>query len=207
MITKFLNIKSRAPFGYEWVDGELTEHIVEQEIISILVELNEAGCTFAMISEELKKRGYFTKDTMGQAPFGYKWSSAGELVKHPDEFPVREILTQLRESGLTYAQIADDVNDAYRTIRTARANRSRLHAVNDAYRTIRRNKDMMTEFKTPDDPKTVHTTSEMLERLRRIFQLRIDELDLDDEDDRQIHDDLTDLLSRIELVLNEVGSG
>ena len=64
----------------------------------------------------------------------------------------------------------------------------------------------MTEFKTPDDPKTVHTTSEMLERLRRIFHLRIDELDLDDEDDQKIHADLTDLLSRIELVLNEVGS-
>jgi len=66
---------------------------------------------------------------------------------------------------------------------------------------------MMTDFKTPDDPKRVYTTGEMLERMRRIFHLRIDELDLNDEDDRQIHADLTDLLSRIELVLNEVGSG
>lgn len=65
---------------------------------------------------------------------------------------------------------------------------------------------MMTDFKTTDDPAVVCTTSEMLERLRRIFHLRIDELDLNDQDDRQIHDDLTDLLSRIQLVLNEVGS-
>ena len=71
---------------------------------------------------------------------------------------------------------------------------------------IGRREIMMTDFKTPDDPKRVYTTGEMLEKLRRIFHLRIDELDLNDEDDRQIHADLTDLLSRIELVLNEVGS-
>ena len=64
----------------------------------------------------------------------------------------------------------------------------------------------MIDFKTPDDPKRVYTPGKMLEKMERIFHLRIDELDLNDEDDRQIHADLTDLLSRIELVLNEVGS-
>ena len=64
----------------------------------------------------------------------------------------------------------------------------------------------MTEFKTADDPKKAHTTSELLKKMRDIFHLRIDELNMNDENDRQIYADLTDLLSRIELVLNEVGN-
>ena len=78
-------------------------------------------------------------------------------------------------------------------------------AANRKHRT--RKKMMMTDFKTPDDPKRVYTTSELAIEIKRIFQLRIDELDLNDQDDQKIHADLTDLLSRIELVLNEVGSG
>jgi len=64
----------------------------------------------------------------------------------------------------------------------------------------------MTEFKTADDPKKTYTTSELLKKMRDIFHLRIDELNMNDENDRQIYADLTDLLSRIELVLNEVGN-
>ncbi len=63
-----------------------------------------------------KKRLAGNKSINGRAPFGYQWSE-GELIKHPAEFPVREIMTQLRESGLTYAQIADEINNAGHTTR------------------------------------------------------------------------------------------
>ncbi|WP_348660950.1 hypothetical protein [uncultured Idiomarina sp.] len=61
MRTESLNIKSRAPFGYEWVDGVLTHNEIEQEIISLLAELKEAGSTYAQLGDELAKLGYFTK--------------------------------------------------------------------------------------------------------------------------------------------------
>ena len=57
---KKVKVNGRAPFGYEWVDGVLTRNEIEQEIISLLVELKEAGCTYAQLGDELTKLGYLT---------------------------------------------------------------------------------------------------------------------------------------------------
>lgn len=76
-----------------------------------------------------KKRLAGNKSINGRAPFGYQWSE-GQLIKHPDEFPVREIMIQLRESGLTYAQIANEINDAGHTTRRNKAWRtSSIHTI------------------------------------------------------------------------------
>ena len=76
-----------------------------------------------------KKRLAGNKSINGRAPFGYQWSD-GELIKHPAEFPVREIMVQLRKAGLTYAQIADEINDAnYTTRRNKQWRTSSIHTI------------------------------------------------------------------------------
>ena len=86
-------------------------------------ELRKAGNTDSRIAKLMNVSGIpglngrgWTEDQVksiapDRAPFGYQWSE-GELIKHPDEHSVREIMVQLREAGLTYAQIANEINDA-----------------------------------------------------------------------------------------------
>jgi DNA invertase Pin-like site-specific DNA recombinase len=63
-----------------------------------------------------KKRLAGNRSINGRAPFGYRWED-GELVRDPAEYPVREIMVHLRDAGLTYAQIAQEINDAGHTTR------------------------------------------------------------------------------------------
>lgn len=63
-----------------------------------------------------KKRLAGNKSINGRAPFGFRWEG-GELVRDADEYPVREMMIGLRSTGLTYAQIAQEVNNAGHTTR------------------------------------------------------------------------------------------
>ena len=57
---KKIKVNGRAPFGYRWVDGELTKDTKEQAVIKAMVNLRKLGVTYAEIGDELTKRGYFT---------------------------------------------------------------------------------------------------------------------------------------------------
>ena len=63
-----------------------------------------------------KKRLAGNRSINGRAPFGFRWED-GSLVKDPAEYPVRETMVELREAGLTYAQIAEAINHAGHTTR------------------------------------------------------------------------------------------
>ncbi len=95
-------------------------------LFDLFEELRKAGNTDSRIAKLMNVSGMpgrngrgwtedqvksITSDQAPQAPFGYQWSD-GELIKHLDEYPARELMVQLREAGLTYAQIADEINDA-----------------------------------------------------------------------------------------------
>lgn len=63
-----------------------------------------------------KKRLAGNRSINGRAPFGFRWEE-GALVRDADEYPIREIMVELRDAGLTYAQIAQEINDAGHTTR------------------------------------------------------------------------------------------
>ena len=58
--SKRVRVNGRAPFGYRWIDGQLTKDAKEQAVINALVSLKAAGYTYDQLAEELTNRGYLT---------------------------------------------------------------------------------------------------------------------------------------------------
>lgn len=76
-----------------------------------------------------KKRLAGNQSINGRAPFGFQWQD-GSLVKNPTEYPVREIMVELRDAGLTYAQIADAINSyGHTTRRNKQWRTSSIHTI------------------------------------------------------------------------------
>lgn len=92
-------------------------HLIEQ--------LRKAGNTDSHIAKLLNVSGVLNSHGLGwtegqvaqvntaRVPFGYRWEN-GELVRDPAEYPVREIMVKLREAGLTYSQIAQEIKGVFR---------------------------------------------------------------------------------------------
>jgi site-specific DNA recombinase len=54
-------INGRAPYGWQWSEGELVKNEGEQEVIKLITELRELGVTLAAIAQNLNDAGYITK--------------------------------------------------------------------------------------------------------------------------------------------------
>jgi len=149
-------VNGGAPYGWEWVEGELIEIPNQQESLAMMRRLYNSGNTYREISKHMNDMGIPTKKNIGkwnattirnnikrepydkfkggQAPLGWECAGAGQLIPCVKEQELISLVRDYKKAGLSYQTIANDLTESNFTTRAGslKFSKTAVKRLNDA---------------------------------------------------------------------------